>query len=127
MMEDLVLIDSSAWISATRHGGDPEVAAEIGSLLQTGRAAMTAPVWVELYQGIRSKREEARLAESRRACIWLDFDETCWTEAATCARACLRVGINVPFGDILIHACATRHQVELLECDGHFTMIRNAL
>lgn len=126
-MNDLVLVDSSAWISAARQGGDPEVAAEVGELLQAGRAAMAAPVWVELYQGIRSKREEARLAESRRACHWLSFDDACWTEAAVCSRACLRTGVNVPFGDILIHACATRHKVELLERDRHFAMIRKAM
>ena len=88
---------------------------------------MTEPVWLELYQGIRGKREEARLAESRRACIWLEFDAACWTEAASCARTCIRAGVNVPFGDILVHACATRHGLELLERDRHFAMIRKAM
>ena len=126
-MKPLVLVDSSVWISATRQGGDPMVAVELGELLVAGRAAMTAPVWMELYQGIRGKREESRLAESRRSCTWLAFDDACWTAAATCARICQRKGVNVPFGDILVHACATRHGVELLERDRHFDMIRQAV
>jgi uncharacterized membrane protein YedE/YeeE len=27
----------------------------------------------------------------------------------------LRAGVNVPFGDVLVFACATRHGVALLE------------
>lgn len=125
-MKDRVLVDSSVWIAATRLGGDPQAAAELGELLLSGRAAMTEPVWIELFQGIKGKREEARLAESKKACTWLAFDEACWTEAATTARACLRAGVNVPLGDVLVFACATRHGVKLLERDRHFAMIRKA-
>jgi hypothetical protein len=35
--------------------------------------------------------------------------------------------VNVPFGDVLVFACATRHGVELLERDRHFAMIRKAV
>lgn len=88
---------------------------------------MTEPVWIELFQGIKGKREEARLAESKKACTWLAFDEACWIEAAATARACLRAGVNVPLGDVLVFACAARHGVELLERDRHFAMIRKAV
>jgi predicted nucleic acid-binding protein len=126
-MKDRVLVDSSVWIAATRLGGDPQAAAELGELLLSGRAAMTEPVWIELFQGIKGKREEARLVEAKKACTWLAFDEACWTEAAATARACLRAGVNVPLGDVLVFACATRHGVELLERDRHFAMIRMAV
>ncbi len=126
-MKDRILVDSSVWIAATRVGGDPQIAAELGDLLLSGRAAMTGPVWVELFQGIKGKREEARLTELKKACNWLAFDEACWTEAAATARACLRAGVNVPLGDVLVFACATRHGVELLERDRHFAMIRKAV
>jgi predicted nucleic acid-binding protein len=122
-MRDLALVDSSAWIAATRQGGDREMAEQVGELLLSGRAAMTEPVWLELYQGIRGEREEARLEETRRACVWLTFDDRCWQVAATTARACLRAGVNVPFGDVLAYSCAKRHDVELLEQDRHFAMI----
>ena len=126
-MKELVLVDSSVWIQATRKGGDPVIAAQRGELLVSGMAAMTDPVWLEMYQGIRGKKEEVRLEESRRSCTWLDFDKACWVEAAATARACLRAGVNVPFGDILVHACAARYGVELREMDRHFAMIRRAM
>lgn len=125
-MKNCVLIDSSMWVAATRQGGDPKAAARLEELIFAGRAAMTEPVWMELYQGIRGKKEESRLAEAKRASVWLDFDAACWTEAASCARACIRSGVNVPLGDILVYACANRHGVELLECDRHFALIRKA-
>lgn len=126
-MKNVVLVDSSIWIETTRKGGDPADAAELGELLLSGRAAMTEPVWLEIYQGIRGKKEQERLEDSRKSCVWLTFDKACWIEAATTARACQRAGVNVPFGDILVHACAVRYGVELRERDRHFAMIRGAI
>ncbi|RPJ33373.1 MAG: PIN domain-containing protein [Verrucomicrobiaceae bacterium] len=126
-MKDLVLVDSSAWVEAGRVGGSPDIIARVEGLISSGLAAMTEPVWMELYQGIRGKREEARLEVTRSLCVWLECDAACWQEAARTARICLRSGANVPFGDVLVHACARRHGVELLEKDRHFAMIAAAL
>jgi predicted nucleic acid-binding protein len=126
-MRAICLVDSSAWVEAGRPGGDPEIVSRLADLVSSGLAAMTAPVWMEIYQGIRGKREEARLEMTRSLCVWLEFDTECWLEAARIARICLRSGVNVPFGDMLIHACATRHGVELLERDRHFAMITKAI
>lgn len=124
-MSSTVLIDSSVWVDVSR-GGDESLKQEVAKLLGAGLGAMTWPIWVELYQGARGKREEKALNDWREVCLWLEFDEACWTEAAVMARNCLRAGVNVPFGDVLIAACAKRHGVELLERGRHFTMIRKA-
>jgi predicted nucleic acid-binding protein len=100
---------------------------KIGTLLESGLAAMTEPVWMELYQGIRGKREDARLEMTRGLCVWLEFNTDCWREAARIARVCRCSGVNVPFGDVLVDACARYHQVALLERDRHFAMIAKAL
>lgn len=126
-MKDLVLVDSSVWIAATRKGGDTDMITKLSELIHTEKAAMCHPVWLELYQGIKGKSEEARLIESRKSCHWLEFDDACWTTAASTARCCLRAGTNVHFGDVLVHACAARYDVELLERDRHFEMIRKAI
>ncbi len=65
------------------------------------------------------------------------IDSSAWVEtireknvpetAAKNSRACLRAGINVPFGDILVDACARRYGAGLLERDKHFGMIADAL
>jgi predicted nucleic acid-binding protein len=35
--------------------------------------------------------------------------------------------VLIDIGDVLIHACAVRHGVELLERDRHFGMIRSVI
>ena len=125
-MNSVILIDSSVWVAVSR-GGDATLTQEVANLLSARRAAMTWPIWVELYQGAKGQREQQALTEWREVCLWLEFDDACWTEAAVIARTCLRAGVNVPFGDVLIHACASCHGVQLLQRDRHFTMIREAM
>jgi len=126
-MKSFVLIDTSVWVEVSRKTGDESLKAELAALLGAGRTAMTWPVWVELHQGARGKREEENLKGWREVSHWLEFDDVCWAESAKTARACLQSGVNVPFGDVLVFACATRHGVELLERDRHFGMIAKAM
>ena len=126
-MKSIVLIDSSVWVEASRKTGDETLKAELAALLRAGRTAMTWPVWVELHQGARGRREEENLMGWREISHWLEFDDDCWSKAATTARACLQAGVNVPFGDVLVHACAARHGVTLMERDRHFAMIRKVI
>lgn len=125
-MKSAVLIDSSVWVAVSR-GGDEALEREVAELLNAGQAAMTWPVWTELYQGAKGKREEKALSDWREICLWFEFDEACWKQAAVTARSCQRAGVNVPFGDVLVHACAKRYGVRLLERDRHFSMICEAM
>ncbi len=126
-MKPAVLIDTSVWVEISRKTGDESLKAELASLLLAGRTAMTWPVWMELHQGAKGKREEENLKGWREECQWLEFDDACWAEAAATAKICLRTGVNVPFGDVLISACARRYGVGLLERDRHFAMIGKAM
>lgn len=126
-MKPVILIDSSVWVEVSRKNGDEALKDEVAALLRAGRTAMTWPIWVELHQGAKGRREEESLKGWREVSHWLAFDDACWIKASATARACLRAGVNVPLGDVLVHACATRHGVELLERDRHFTMIRKAM
>ena len=126
-MKSTILIDSSVWVEVSRKSGDESLKAELAELMRAGRTAMTWPVWLELYQGSNGRRDEENLQGWREVSHWLEFDAECWQEAARIARTCLRSGVNVPFGDVLVFACATRHGVELLERDRHFGMITNAM
>lgn len=123
----MILIDSSVWVAVSRKGGDEALKKQVGGLLEVGGTAMTWPVWVELRQGAKGRREEENLRGWRELSLWLDFDDECWMAAAEVGRSCLRAGVNVPFGDVLVFACARRHGVELLERDHHFAMIRKAV
>lgn len=126
-MNGCVLIDSSVWIHAARPGGESTLREEVATLLQNGQAAICAPVWMELYRGIRGKREDEELQRLRDLCQWLDFDGHCWNLAAENGRTLMRAGVNVPTGDLLVHACARRHHAKLLHRDRHFDLMDAAL
>ena len=126
-MKPAILIDTSVWVEVSRKTGDESLKAELAALLRAGRTAMTWPVWMELHQGAKGRREEENLKGWREECRWLEFDDACWAEASATARTCLRSGVNVPFGDVLVSACARRYDVELLERNRHFAMIAKAM
>jgi predicted nucleic acid-binding protein len=126
-MKPVILIDTSVWVDVSRKTGDESLRTELADLLRAGRTAMTWPVWMELHQGAKGKRDEENLKGWRELSHWLEFDDACWAEAAAISRICLRSGVNVPFGDVLVSACARRHGVELLERDRHFAMIAKAM
>ena len=124
--ETRVLIDSSAWIEVLRDRAETGLRDVVEAALHEGRAALTAPVWLELYRGVRGKREMSQLDALRRLCHWLDFDPPCWEIAATVAKDCRERGITVPLGDVLVFACAERHEVGIVEKDRHFALIGSA-
>jgi predicted nucleic acid-binding protein len=125
-MSPQVLVDSSAWVEVLRNRAAPALRQTVEAALHEGRAALTAPVWVELYRGVRGKRELQQLDSLRKLCQWLDFDEDCWELAAQTARQCREGGTTAPLGDVLVFACARRHGVEIIEHDAHFARIAKA-
>lgn len=118
-----ILIDTSAWVETLRPEGDESVRGSVTRALNENRAAMAAPVWLELYGGVKGKKELERLTSLRRLCRWLEIDGECWEKAARTVRACRENGVAVPLGDVLVFSCARRHGVEILEKDKHFAMI----
>ena len=125
-MSAQVLVDSSAWVEVLRNRAASALHQSVGAALHEGRAALTAPVWVELYRGVRGKRELQQLDSLRKLCQWLDFDDDCWELAAQIARQCREGGATVPLGDVLVFACARRHAVEIIEHDARFAQIAKA-
>ncbi len=126
MSAPLALIDSSAWIEVLRGRAIPALRHQIETALHEGRAALAPPVWVELYAGVRGKQELAKLQSLRRLCHWLVFDDQCWENATSLARACRERGTTVPMSDVLVFACAQRYGAEVIEQDQHFGMIAKA-
>lgn len=122
-----LLIDSSAWIEVLRNRASAELQRTVADSLAAGTAAMTEPVWIELWQGVRGKQELSRLQSLRGLCRWLSFDSCCWDQACGIARTCSTSGIQVPLGDILVAACTRHHKARLLHRDRHFQLIDKAL
>lgn len=118
-----VLIDTSAWIEVLRDRSNSALCSAVEMALHENRAAICHPIWIELYRGVRGKREIEQLNSLRRLCQWLDFDDLCWQTAAQVARRCREGGVAVPLGDVLIFACAKRYEMELIEQDQHFILM----
>lgn len=113
------LIDSSAWIDFMRAGeaAQPLVAES----LRDGSAAITQPVWAELWSGARSKREWDFLEGVRSNCRWLEFDNACWERSYELRRQAIRKGLHCPLADVMIVACGLRYHAELCHSDKHMT------
>ncbi len=111
------LIDSSAWIEFMRGGEAAQP--ELAGALRDGSAAITEPIWAELWSGARSKREEDFLKGVRSSCQWLECDGKCWDRSYDLRRKAIRAGLNCPLADVLIVACALRYGVRLCHADKH--------
>lgn len=125
------LIDASAWIEVMRGTASDALMNEVTLSLESGTAAMSEPVWLELSRGVRGKKESERLLTLRRLCArlwaWLTFTAACWEKAHLIAKTCTRSGVNVLFGEILVAACSRTHSVAFIEHDHHFAMIDRAM
>lgn len=121
------LIDASAWIEVMRGTATDALKKKVTLSLESGSAAMSEPVWLELSRGVKGKKESERLQSLRQLCAWLAFTDACWEKANLIARTCTRSGVNVPLGDILVAACSRTHSVALIEHDRHFAMIDRAM
>ena len=106
-MSPQVLVDSSAWVEVLRNRAAPALRQSVEAALHEGRAALTAPVWVELYRGVRGKRELQQLDSLRKLCQWLDFDDDCWELAAQTARQCREGGATCAGRRARVRLCAT--------------------
>ena len=112
-----VLVDSSVWIPFLR--GHSDLPAEVSVAMSEGRSHLCPVVWVEIFRGIRGKREERIATELGALCPSLPMDGESWDEAARLGRAASQTGLNCPLADVLIAACARRHKAELIHDDKH--------
>lgn len=115
------LIDSSTWIEFMR--GGEAARPDVADALRNGSAALTQPVWAELWSGARNKREDGFLNGMKASCQWLDCDQECWDRSYDLRRKAIRKGLNCPLADVLIVACALRHGAELYHSDKHITAL----
>jgi len=116
-----LLIDSSAWIAFMRGGEKAQPV--VAESLRDGSAALTEPIWAELWSGSRSKREVDFLKGLKSNCLWLECDGECWDRSYDLRRKAIRKGLNFPLADVLIVACALQHGAELCHEDKQMTAL----
>src|SRR5205085_2254610 len=116
----MTLVDTSSWIEFIRADGALATKNRVSMLLDQGQAVWCDAVRVELWNGAGHGRDKAILRDFERELIALPIDQTVWDGAAELARSARDRGFTMPATDLVIFACAVRHNVPLEHQDGHF-------
>jgi predicted nucleic acid-binding protein len=80
-------------------------------------------VRLELWNGAGGNHEKKVLREFERLLPELTIDDHVWRGAFELAKRARTGGISVPATDLLIAACARRHQVALEYADSDFLLL----
>lgn len=125
-MNNLVLVDTSAWIELHRKDGNPAVKYAVRGLLDEFEAALCGPVEMEYLGG-------ARPAERERLQAWCNIlpyirnDQKIWRKAATNFSLLKSKGITAPWNDVLIATIAVEAECRVYAVDKHFTAMAPVL
>jgi hypothetical protein len=122
-MNDLVLVDNSAWICFFSRRGFEDLKKTLSTLLDEDRAAIAGPILVELIQGTRTPEKKETIKTLIRGIHWLSVSDEHWHKAAEMAFALRRKGITGSVIDTLIAIIAIDYHCILLHKDSHFELI----
>ena len=122
-MNDLVLIDTSAWICFFSRRRFEDIKKTLSTLLDEDRAAIAGPILVELIQGTRTTEEKETIKKLIRGIHWLSVSDDHWHKAADMAFALRRKGVTSSTIDTLIAILAIDYHCLLLHKDSHFELI----
>ena len=122
-MNDLVLVDTSAWICFFSRRGFEDLKKTLSTLLDDDRAAIAGPILVELVQGTRTPEEKETIKTLIRGIHWLSVSDDHWPKAAEMAFDLRRKGVTSSAVDTLIAILAIDHRCILLHKDSHFELI----
>ena len=122
-MDEVVLIDTSAWVDFFRAPESP-MARMVDHLLAEQLAATTGVVQAELLQGTRSKRQFRTLEQRLVALEQFDEPPDAWDRVARLGYRLHRgghSGVGIP--DLLSAVTAEFHGIQVLTRDHHFDAI----
>ena len=122
-MNDLVLVDTSAWICFFSRRGFEDIKENLSALLDEDRAAIAGPILIELTQGARTPKERETIKTFIRGIHWLSVSDDHWHKAAEMAFALRRKGVTSSATDTLIAILAIDYHCLLLQKDSHFELI----
>ena len=122
----LVLVDTSVWsLALRRHAGDlspaeKRIVAELGHLIEEGRAQLIGPVRQELLSGIRESAQYERLREHLRGFPDQPLEGADFEYAAQLSNQCRRTGVTGSVVDLLICAIAVKRNWPVFTTDQDF-------
>jgi hypothetical protein len=123
MNEGPFLVDTSAWIFALRKNPQEIIKNRVAQLLEKDAVIITEMIKLELLGGTKTEKEFSRLKARLRALDSVPAGAVQWERAYDLAFTLRRKGVNVPYTDILIAACALEAGAVLLHTDVHFDTI----
>ena len=119
----MILVDTSSWIHLLRPKGDLAVRERVQRALEGGEACWCSMVRLELWNGAGGDREKKVLRDFERVLPELVIDDAVWLGAFDLARRARAAGASIPATDLLIAACAKRHEVALEQSDSDFAQL----
>jgi hypothetical protein len=125
-MNDLVLVDTSAWIELHRKDGNPAVKLAVRGLLDEYEAALCGPVEMEYLGGARPA-ERDRLQAWCNVLPYIRSDQKLWRKAAANFALLKSKGITAPWNDVLIATIAVEAECRVYAVDKHFTAMAPVL
>lgn len=123
MPGELVLIDTSVWLSALRKDFLPEIKDRVDLLLKENLVLTTGIIRLELLAGTRTEAEYDRLKKRLAALESIETDDSLWEMACDIGFKLRREGITIPYTDILIATCALVRGCIILHADNHFDLM----
>ena len=117
-----VLVDTSVWIEATRRP-DGEIGKTFAALICGDRAALAAPVWMELRLGAKTEKDVEKLQKYREEIGWIEPETATWGRAGEMGARLRKSGVTVATIDILLAQLSIEHGVTLFSLDGDFGLI----
>lgn len=122
-MNELFLLDTSAWIMVLRKNPLEELKNRVDHLLRENAVAVIPIVKVELLGGVKSEAEFEKLGRRLDSLVCLDLDDNVWDKASRMAFEFRKGGLTLPYTDTIIAAAAVSHNATLLHIDKHFDLI----
>jgi predicted nucleic acid-binding protein len=119
MSDNLVLIDTSAWILAVRKSPSPVVKNEVEHLLAENTVAIASMIRLELLGGTKSLGEFNRLKSRLDALHQIRTNEANWELTTELSFKLRQQGKVIPYTDVLIGVAAIITGCLLLHADRH--------
>ena len=123
MSNNLVLIDTSVWITFLRKSPPPVVRDEVEHLLAENRVAIFPMIRLELLGGTKSLNDFNRLKSRLYALHQIPASEANWEVATQLSFKLRQQGKVIPYTDILIGVAAIITNCLLLHADRHFDLM----
>ncbi|MBI5181799.1 MAG: PIN domain-containing protein [Nitrospirae bacterium] len=122
-MDNLVLVDTSAWICFFARKGFIEIKEAVSTLLDNNSVAIAGPIIVELIQGARTENEKEIIKSKIKGLHWLGITDEHWHKTAELSFSLRRKGVTISAFDSLLSTIAIEYNCSILHKDSDFETI----